>query len=333
MNGINLDLFQFEYDLTWMSFFMDAENRIYTRYGGRDDSHPESHLNRDSLLATMKSVVMLHKLDDVIKSSLEPNPSTGRTGRRPRTPEQIPTMARMMAKRKNKCIHCHDVKVAKLKHLRNQDKLKRHMVFTYPTSANLGITVDAREQALIRTVQTGSPAARAGIRVGDRIVKAEDHRVLTFGDLSRVLETTPAAGRLALQVQRNRQVIPLRLELANGWRQSKDPSWRESLHMVGPNCGLWGRKLNVNERRRLKLKPDKLALKVTYIWGPHTRKAGIRVGDVIVGLDGQTRDMNIKQLHAHPTLNRKWGDTIPVVLRRSGRDVTVRMTFPKGPPD
>ena len=330
MNGINLNLFQFEFDLTWMSFFMDAKNRIYTRYGGRDDSSPESHLNRESLLATMKSVVMLHKLADVLKSPLEPN---GRTGRRPHTPEQIPTMARMMAKRKNKCIHCHDVKVANLKHLRNQDKLKRHMVFTYPTSANLGITVDSGEQSLVRTVQSGSPAARAGVRVGDRIVKAEGHRVLTLGDLSRVLEKISVAGRLALQVQRQQQVIPLRLELANGWRRSKDPSWRESLHMVGPNCGLWGRKLNVKERRRLKLKPEKLALKVTYIWGSHTRRAGIKVGDIIVGLDGQTRDRNIKQLHAHPTLNRNWGDTIPVVLRRNGQDVTVRMTFPKGPPD
>ena len=157
--------------------------------------------------------------------------------------------------------------------------------------------------------------------------------MLTLGDLSRVLEKIPVAGRLALQVQRQQQVIPLRLELANGWRRSKDPSWRESLHMVGPNCGLWGRKLNVKERRRLKLKPEKLALKVTYIWGSHTRRAGIKVGDIIVGLDGQTRDMNIKQLHAHPTLNRNWGDTIPVVLRRNGQDVTVRMTFPKGPPD
>ena len=207
------------------------------------------------------------------------------------------------------------------------------MVFTYPTSANLGITVDSGEQSLVRTVQSGSPAARAGVRVGDRIVKAEGHRVLTLGDLSRVLEKIPVAGRLALQVQRQQQVIPLRLELANGWRRSKDPSWRESLHMVGPNCGLWGRKLNVKERRRLKLKPEKLALKVTYIWGSHTRRAGIKVGDIIVGLDGQTRDMNIKQLHAHPTLNRNWGDTIPVVLRRNGQDVTVRMTFPKGPPD
>ena len=327
MNGINLDLFQFEFDLTWMSFFMDAENRIYTRYGGRDDSDPESHLNRDSLLATMRKASMLHKLSDVLKSSLEP------IGRTVRTPEQIPTMPAMMAKRKNKCIHCHDVKVATLKHLRNQGRLKRHMVFTYPTPANLGITVDPGQQSVVRTVKPGTPAARAGIRAGDTITRAEDHRVLTLGDFSRVLEKTPAAGRLSLEIQRNGRAIPVRLELQDGWRRSTDPSWRESLHVVGPNCGLWGRKLNANERRRLKLAAGKLALKVTFIWGPHTRKAGIKVGDVIVGLDGQARDMTIKQLNAHPMLTRNWGDTVPVVLLRGGRNVTVRMTFPRQPRD
>ena len=120
--------------------------RIYTRYGGRDDSDPESHLNRNSLLATMRKALMLHKLSDVLKSSLEP------TGRTVRTPEQIPTMRAMMAKRKNKCIHCHDVKVATLKHLRNKGRLRRHMVFTYPTPANLGIAIDPGQQSVVRSV-------------------------------------------------------------------------------------------------------------------------------------------------------------------------------------
>jgi len=327
MNGINLDLFQFEFDLTWMSFFMDAKHRIYTRYGGRDDSDPESHLNRDSLLATMQNALMLHKLSDVLKSSLEP------TGQTVRTPEQIPTMRAMMSKRKNKCIHCHDVKVATLKHLRNQGRLKRHMVFTYPTPANLGIAIDPEQQSVVRSVKPGTPAARAGIRAGDRITRAADHRVLTLGDFSRVLEKTADPGRLSLELKRNGRAIPVRLDLPAGWRKSTDPSWRESLHVVGPGCGLWGRRLNANERRRLKLAPGKLALKVTFIWGPHTRKAGIRVGDVIVRLDGQARDMTIKQLNAHPRLNKAWGDTIPIVLRRKGRELTVRMTFPRQPAD
>ena len=208
MNGINLDLFQFEFDLTWMSFFMDSKNRVYTRYGGRDDSDPESHLNRDSILVTMRKALMLHKLGDVLKSSLEP------TGRTVRTPEQIPTMRAMMAKRKNKCIHCHDIKVATLKHLRNQDKLGRQMVFTYPTPANLGISVDPVQQSVVDRVRPRTPAARAGIRAGDRIASAGDHRVLTLGDFSRVLETIPARGRLSLELQRNGESIRVRIDLA-----------------------------------------------------------------------------------------------------------------------
>jgi len=34
MNGVNIHLFQFERDLTWMAFFMDANDRFYARYGG-----------------------------------------------------------------------------------------------------------------------------------------------------------------------------------------------------------------------------------------------------------------------------------------------------------
>ena len=42
--------------------------------------------------------------------------------------------------------------------------------------------------------------------------------------------------------------------------------------------------------------------------------------------------MTIKQFTAHPMLRRNWGDTVPVILRRGNRDVTVQMTFPNQPP-
>ena len=254
-------------------------------------------------------------MQDVLKSRLEP------TGRTVRTPEQIPTMRAMLAKRKNKCIHCHDVKVASLRHLRNQDKLQRHMVFTYPTAANLGITVSPDRQSVIRTVKPGTPAARAGVRRGDTILRAGDHRVLTLGDLSHVLEKTADPGRLSLELKRNGRAIPVRLDLKAGWRKSTDPSWRESLHVVGPNCGLWGRRLNANERRRLKLAPGKLALKVTFLWGPHTRKAGIRVGDIIVRLDGQAgHDHQAVECSSHAQQGVGRHDPDRAQTKRSGTD-------------
>ena len=327
MNGINLDLFQFEFDLTWMSFFMDAENRFYARYGGREDSGPESHLNRESLTRVMNQVLGLHEKHQVQTGRHEPS------GRSRRTPEQIPPMRAMIAKRKNKCIHCHDVKVATLRDLRRGNRLRREMVFTYPTPANLGIAIDPQRQDHVEAVRPGTPATRAGIRRGDRIISADGQRVLTLADFSRVLERTPTQATLPLTLQRDGQSITTRLRLSAGWRRTPDPSWRESLHVVGPGCGLWGRRLNAKERRRLKLPARKLALKVTFIWGPHTRRAGIRVGDVIVRLDNVDGDLTIKQFNAQPMLNNTWGDTIPIVLRRKGREMTVKMTFPRQPVD
>ena len=65
MNGMNLNQFQFEYDLTWMAFFQNARGRTYTRYGGREDHGPESHLTKASLVRVMKQVLELHKTDSV----------------------------------------------------------------------------------------------------------------------------------------------------------------------------------------------------------------------------------------------------------------------------
>src|SRR5262245_9123051 len=106
MNGANINLFQFDYDLTWMSFFMDANDRFYTRYGGREDSGPETQLTKKSLLRVMRQMLDLHKAKQVQTSKHEPAP------RETVTPEDLPSMKVMMAGRKNACIHCHDVKAA-----------------------------------------------------------------------------------------------------------------------------------------------------------------------------------------------------------------------------
>src|SRR5262245_45012940 len=123
MNGVNLNLFQFEYDLTWMAFFMDSQDRFYARYGGREDASPESHLNKESLLTVMREVLALHKDGKVQTSRYEPD------GKPVRTPEEIPPMKAMLARRKeNKCIHCHDVKVAGLRHEQEQKTFTRDLI-------------------------------------------------------------------------------------------------------------------------------------------------------------------------------------------------------------
>jgi serine protease Do len=328
MNGVNINLFQFDRDLTWMAFFMDGRDRFYARYGGREDSAAESHLTQKSLLHTMKQVLELHRKGQVQESRYEP------AAQPVRTPEDIPTMSAMMAKRKdNKCIHCHDVKVAELKHAQQLGRFTRDQVFTYPGASAVGIQLDPDAQNQITAVVTNSPAARAGVRAGDALLSADGHRILTFADFTRVLELTPSESTLPLQLQREGKAIKAALKLSDPWRRTGDPSWRESLHVAGPNGGFWGHKLDDDERTKRGFPTDRMAVLVTFIWGDYTRRAGIKVDDVIVKFDGFTRDMTLPQLHAHLNLNRNYGDTIPLTIRRAGKNHDFILSLPKAPAD
>jgi predicted metalloprotease with PDZ domain len=327
MNGVNINLFQFERDLTWMSFFMDAHDRFYARYGGREDVEPESHLTKASLLRVMNQVLELHRRGEIQKSRYEPAAQPGRT------PEEIPTMNALMAPRKeNKCIHCHDVKVAELKHLQSLGRFQRAMVFTYPAPSAVGLDLDSDAQNLIRAVAAGSPAQQAGVQASDILISADGQRILTFADFTRVLELTPAESTLPLKLRRGNKEVEATLKLSGSWRRTPDPSWRESLHVAGPNGGFWGKKLLDDERKAYSLEPGRMSVLVTFIWGDHTRRAGLKEKDVVIKFDGMTRDMTIPQLHAHLNLNRDYGDTIPLTVRRDGKDVDLTMILPKERP-
>jgi serine protease Do len=326
MNGVNINLFQFERDLTWMSFFMDAHDRFYARYGGREDTQAESHLTKESLLRTMKQVLDLHRNGAVQTSRYEPTPQPKRT------PEDIPTMAPMIAKRKDsKCIHCHDVKVAELKHAQQLGQFRRDMVFTYPGALAVGLVLDPDIHNRVREVKPHSAASRARVLAGDTLLSVDGQRILTFADFTRVLELTPAEGTLPLEIQRGNQKIKVPLKLPSGWRRTQDPSWRESLHVAGPNGGFWGHKMSDTEREKAGLPSGKMAVLVTFIWGEHTREAGIKKDDVVVKFDDLTDDATIAQLHAHLNLNRNYGDTVPLTVRRDGKEHDLTMTLPTKP--
>jgi predicted metalloprotease with PDZ domain len=326
MNGVNLNLFQFENDLTWMSFFMDDQDRFYARYGGREDENPESHLNQESLVRVMQQVLELHKKRQVQTGRYEPS------GKQVRTPEELPTMKAMMASRKEKCIHCHDVKVAELRHLQSLDKFTRDRVFTYPTPSAVGLRVDAKEQNKVAEVTPKSPAGEAGIRAGDELLSADGQRLLTMADFARVLELTPSESRLPVVLRRDQETLKVVLALSGQWKRSSDPSWRESLHVAGPGAGIWGMKLNAAERKKLGIAADAMAVRVTFIFGDHARQAGLRNNDVVVELDGLRRDFTIHQLHGHLQLNRDYGEKVTIVVHRDGKEQRLTMQLPKSPP-
>lgn len=326
MNGVDLHLFQFERDLTWMSFFMDARDGIYTRYGGREDSHAESHLNKESLIRVMQQVTDWHKSGKV--RAFRPPAAAGS----PQTAEDIPTMKGMMARRKeNKCIHCHDVKVAALRELQANGRFEREMVFTYPPPSTVGISLDPIIQNKIESVRVDSPAEKAGIREGDLIRAMDGQRIITLADFQAALEPHKEAATVALELDRGDRTIRTNLHLSGNWRRSADPSWRESLHVAGPNAGFWGEKLKDNEKQELGFDAGELAVRINAIYGAQAREAGVKNGDIVVAFDGIRNDMTILQLHAHLQLDRPYGASIPIVVRRNGKDQELILRLPKEP--
>jgi predicted metalloprotease with PDZ domain len=327
MNGVDIRLFRFEGDLTWMAFFMDGSDGIYTRYGGREDGEAESHLNQKSLVRVMEQVLAMHQRGEHSHSPPKFPADV------PRTPEDIPTMKAMMAPRKeSKCIHCHDVKIAGLRDFQAKGQFKREMVFTFPPPSSTGITLNPIVQNQVDAVADGSAAAKAGVRAGDTIKSLDGGRILTLADMSWVLESYRGDASLPLELERGGKTVRTTLKLEGNWRRTKDPSWRESLHVAGPGGGFWGQKLKDDEKEKAGFAKDDLAVRVTAIFGDHARQAGIKNGDIVVEFDGKRTDMTILQLHAHLQLNKEYGDVIPVVVRRDGKNQPLTLRLPKSPP-
>lgn len=327
MNGVDINLFQFEYDLTWMAFFMDAEDRFYARYGGREGKDPETFLTKLSLQSVMKDVLRLHRDKAVQTSRYEPTAET------PRTPEDIPPMTKMISRRKpdQRCIHCHDVKTALLRQAQAEGNFSKEMIFTYPPPSALGFDVNPDQQNVVKSVKPNTSAEKAGIKPGDRIRSADGQRILTAADLSRVLELAREDTAVSLKLEREDNPIQTSVKLDPHWRDPADAGWRASVHLAGPGPGFWAQALDAPEKAKLDIPADGLALKVTFLFPKHPTppRSGLKLGDIVIDVDGVHREMNTRQFHAWIHLNRRYGEKVPIVVLRNSERTNLSLELPK----
>src|SRR5262249_28764747 len=145
---MDLNVFDFDFDLTWAGFFLDAEARVYGRYGGRD-------------AASAGKVPSVAGVRHAMEAALEAHGG----GRRPPTPkkskpiliEEFPEVRRLA---KNECIHCHQV-YEFTRHQRKQaGTWDREERWLYPPPQNLGLSLDVDRGNRVRSVAAGSAAAR-----------------------------------------------------------------------------------------------------------------------------------------------------------------------------
>ena len=138
--------------------------------------------------------------------------------------------------------------------------------------------------ALVRSVEPGGPADKAGVEAGDIIVKVDGKPVDKSGDLPRIIGAIKPETRATTRVFRRGNYRDITITVAEfdppgpkrvAERESKTPS------AVMGSLGLTVSDLSDAQRRELKLKSG---VRVDAVEGPAAR-AGLHEGDVILSID------------------------------------------------
>lgn len=323
MKGVDLGLFQFDYDLNWAAMFINADGVVYGRYGTQSVAGPDAYNDIESLKKAMNRVLALHEKYPDNKRELaakrgEPKPY--------RTALDMPglenkTKFRQITERNN-CIHCHNIHDAENLQLFRLGQLTKDKLWRYPLPENVGLVIDPKDGRRIARVLPDSPAARAGINAGQIITHVNGQPIISIADIQWVLHNLPNTVtilRIRLAGARGEHV----LYTPAGWKWT-DISWRGSLWGIPPRLRVWSAEAKGGELARLKLPAGYGAMKVRWInvdtpEGRAAYSAGLREGDYIVAVNGRSINMNNKQFNLYVKMNYRPGDKLPVTLLRNGR--------------
>lgn len=333
-NGLDLSLFQFDYDQSFAAFLVNADGTIYGRFGTR--SHRTSwsdDVSIEGLAKALQGALDLHrqypKNQEELAAKRGPAPDM-------RSPEQYPLLKDKYGpnldyegKVVQSCIHCHQIGDAQRQLYRDRKvPIPEPLLFPYPHPKSLGLILDPKEKATVLRVEKDSPAGQAGLERGDMIVRLRDQPLLSIADVQWVLhQMSPEEGSLKAEVQRGNRKLELTLLLPKGWRQRDDISWRVSswgLRRMGTG-GLVLEDMPAEQRKKVGVPEGAMALRVKHVgqFGPHAaaQKAGFRQGDVVVSFDGRTDLRRETDLLAYALHNRKAGDKVAVTVLRDGQKI------------
>jgi serine protease Do len=312
LRGVNLDVFEFDYDLTWMAIFLSPDERVLGRFGGRTPDNTDTYRTIDALRFALETALKRHQ---------QGPPPERPPVLPPRTVEQYPGFARFAPK---SCAHCHHAYDLRREMLQEKGTWTLEEVYVHPLPENVGWTMAVNPGNQIALVAAKSAAAAAGMNAGDVLLEVNRRAVATFTDVQYALHKAPAVGELPVKWRRGGKTMEAALKLPQGWRQT-DVSWRRSLQGLEPASGLHGDDLTLQDKQQLGLSPKSLAFRQGNFPTKQARQAGVQQNDVIVGVEGKALEMTMRQFDAFIRLNYHKGDTVTVDVLREGKRLELRM--------
>jgi serine protease Do len=306
--GMDLRRFEFDYDLTWYAFFLNADGTIYGRYGGRDATDADARLSLKGLRYAMDRALEAHK------DAPAPEPLAGD----PVLAENFPA-----ARRHQGCIHCHNINEFRRADAKAAGAWDRDSVWVYPLPENVGVTLDVDVGDRVMAVAPQSAATRAGLKPGDRLTRLNGYPVASFADASYALHKAPAKGAIPVTWVRDGKESSGTLKLAEGWRKT-NVTWRPSMLDILPSVPFVGDDLTAAEKKKLGLSAGRAAFRQGARVHPTLADAGLRAGDVVVGFDRVAVDGAMDDLLGYVRRNYLVGETVTVDVLRDGKQVGLR---------
>lgn len=294
-------------------FFLNADQQIYGRYGGRAGDDPDERQSLAGLRYAMEAALKTHRSED--KTIV------------PQRVAERKTVRNLGGVRRGNCIHCHQVKTMQIAALKRNDQWSRDDIWRYPPPDNLGLLLAVDRGDVVERVEKDSPAQRAGLRPGDVIEKLGAYPIHSFGDAQYALDGAPTKGEIEIAWRRGEKAMDASLALPAGWRKS-DLSWRRSMQWVVPSARVFGRNLNAQERRERGLSAKQLAFWQSYPVSKAAQAAGVREQDIILGFDGKELEMDAYGFLRYVRSNYLSGDRVTINVLRGDERLSLPMTLP-----
>jgi S1-C subfamily serine protease len=287
---------------------------VYGRYGGRDARSDEGRLSLAGLKYAMEKALALHESRATIEVPRRDKPMRAEDLKAAKT------------RRGNECIHCHQINEFRRADAKAAGTWSRDALWVYPLPENVGFSLEVDRGDMVRSVISNSPAEKAGLKTGDTIVKLNGYMVASFADAQFALHKAPKSGTISIEWTRGPDPMTGKLELTDGWRKT-NLTWRSSLLDILPSLPLSGDELTPEEKKALGLPAGKAAFRQDKFVHSTLKSAGLKAGDMIVGLNGKGIDGVMDDYLALVRREYLVGDAITLNISRDGKPLEIKLTL------
>jgi serine protease Do len=178
---------------------------------------------------------------------------------------------------------------------------------------------------LVAEVNPGTPAEKAGLKRGDIITDFNGTPIKHMNELPRLVANTQPGTKASVTVLREgkEKTFSLTVTELKEERQAMAAGESEEENSVG----LVVESLNAELARRFGLKETKGVVVMRVIPGSAAAEAGLRPGDVILEVNGQTLQ-SVSDYQRH-TKRLQPGAYARLLIKRSGHTLYITMEIPK----